>query len=491
MMSSDPYKIPTFSKPEKELTFLTSEKGNFTYGNLYGFTNWLAEKTSEIHFSEEKPLLICGSSSDEIIFLIAACFLLKIPFLSLHEEFSDSDAKGLKSQIDPHVIFTDEPDRFKTVFDAQRIKIGEEQLTLQGEFEKSVFTLSEPNETAGLFLTSGSTGTPKIVPINRRQVFFAIEASANNFKPGKNKYWLLCLPLNHVGGISIILRSLLYGSAIYRLDSFDTDTIRQLLSNNQYFEVASMVPTMLVNLMDDTHFQTHSKFKAILLGGGLISIELIEWAVTRGIPIVTSYGMTETFAQIAANPILNPSGTYLPKNSVGHLFSPNLIEIRDDNNKPLPNRESGQIWLKGPQVFDGYLAKELNHEVFDEDGWFNTGDYGYLNYRKQLYIETRRMDLIVTGGENVNPTNVEQAIETFPGISRSAVIGVQDKKWGQRVVAFYTTDTEQIDELKLKSYLREKLLSFQVPKEFIHKNELPHTSLGKIKKRELLRSYRY
>src|SRR6056297_173091 len=133
MMSSDPYKIPTFSKPEKELTFLTSEKGNFTYGNLYGFTNWLAEKTSEIHFSEEKPLLICGPSSDEIIFLIAACFLLKIPFLSLHEEFSDSDAKVLKSQIDPHVIFTDEPDRFKTVFDAQRIKIGEEQLTLQGE----------------------------------------------------------------------------------------------------------------------------------------------------------------------------------------------------------------------------------------------------------------------------------------------------------------------------------------------------------------------
>ena len=101
------------------------------------------------------------------------------------------------------------------------------------------------------------------------------------------------------------------------------------------------------------------------------------------------------------------------------------------------------------------------------------------------------MDLIVTGGENVNPTDVEQAIETYPGISRSAVVGVLDKKWGQRVVAFYTTEMEQIDELELKSYLKEKLLSFQVPKEFIHKNDLPATSLGKIKKRELLRSYRY
>ena len=490
-MSPDSFTIPTFSKPDKVLTFLSSEKGNFTYGNLYGFTKWLADRTEGAHFSKKKPLLICGPSSDEIIFLVAACFLLKIPFLSVHEEFSDSDAAILKSQIDPSFIFSDEPGRFKNVFNAKRIVIEKEHLILQSEYNESLFSISGADKAAGLFLTSGSTGTPKIVPINRRQVFFATEASANNFKPGKNTYWLLCLPLNHVGGISIILRSLLYGSAIYRLDSFDTQTIRNLLSSNRDFEVASMVPTMLINLMDDTHFQTHSGFKAILLGGGPISAELIEWAVTRGIPIVTSYGMTETFAQIAANPILNPSGVYLPKNSVGHLFSPNMIQIRDDKNEPLPNRESGQIWLKGPQLFDGYMTEELNQEVFDENGWFNTGDYGYLNYRKQLYIETRRMDLIVTGGENVNPTDVEQAIETFPGISRSAVVGVQDKKWGQRVVAFYTTEMEQIDELELKSYLKEKLLSFQVPKEFIHKNDLPATSLGKIKKRELLRSYRY
>ena len=489
-MSSGLHKIPTFSKPEKELTFLTSEEESYTYEDLFGFTKWLQKKTEGLHFSEQKPLLICGASSDEIIFVVAACFLLKIPFLSLHEEFSVSDARVLKSQIDPPLIFSDDPDRFKTVFDVKQIEINKEQLKLKSEFDESAFTLSDIDQIAGLFLTSGSTGTPKIVPIKRRQVIYAAEASANNFKPGKNKYWLLCLPLNHVGGISIILRSILYASAIYRVDSFETDTIRLLLSNNQDFEVASMVPTMLVNLMDDTGFQTHPKFKAILLGGGPITPELIDWAVIRGIPIVTSYGMTETFAQIAANPILSPSGMYSPKNSVGRLFSPNQIEIRDDQQTPLPIRESGQIWLKGPQVFDGYLAKELNEDLFDDDGWFNTGDYGYLNYRKQLYIETRRMDLIITGGENVNPVDVERAIETYPGISRSAVIGVQDKKWGQRVVAFYTTELEQIDEEKLKSYLKDKILSFQVPKEFIHKKELPVTSLGKIKKNELLRSYR-
>jgi len=489
-MSSGQFKIPTFSTPEKELTFLTSEKGSYTYENLFGFTGWLAKETKDISVSVEKPLLICSSSSDEIIFLISACYLLKIPFLSLHEDFSAADAKTLKSQIDPSLIFTDDPEKFKAIFNARLINIGTEQLRLSGGFDESAFSISDPELVAGLFLTSGSTGTPKIVPIKRRQVLFAAEASANNFKPGENRYWLLCLPLNHVGGISIILRSILYNSAIYRLDSFDTEIIHQLLSENREFEVASMVPTMLINLMDYTGFQTHPKFKAILLGGGPITPELIEWSVTRGIPIVTSYGMTETFAQIAANPILNPSGIYTPKNSVGHLFPPNSIEIRDDNHKPLPNRESGQIWLKGPQICDGYLAEELNRDVFDDNGWFNTGDFGYLNYRKQLYIESRRTDLIITGGENVNPADVEQAIETYPGISRSAVVGVHDKKWGQRIVAFYTTESEQIDEAKLKNYLKDKLRAFQVPKEFIFKKELPVTSLGKIKKNELLRFYR-
>ncbi|PKD44188.1 AMP-binding protein [Rhodohalobacter barkolensis] len=479
-----------FQNPDKSLIFLASDRNEYTYQNLYGFTDWLLKKTEGVSFSAHKPLLICSPSSDEVIFLISACFLLKIPFISLHEDFSDSDAEKLKDQIDPALIYTTDENRFDQTFTASNLQISNDELLRTADFNTTSFSLHDPEQIAGLFLTSGSTGTPKIVPIKRRQVFFAAQASAENFKPGKNKYWLLCLPLNHVGGISIILRSLLYGSAIYRVDKFETEEVSNLLANHREFEVASMVPTMLINIMDDSHFQTHPKFKAILLGGGPITLELIEWAITRGIPIVTSYGMTETFAQIAANPILSPSGMYSPKNSVGRLFPPNSIEIRNDEGAALPLRESGQIWLKGPQIFDGYLSEDLNEIVFDENGWFKTGDFGYLNFRKQLFIETRRTDLIITGGENVNPHDVEQVIETFPGISRSAVIGVHDKKWGQRVVAFYTSDMDQIDETELKTYLKKELLAYQVPKELIRKDSLPVTALGKIKKRELLRSYR-
>ncbi|WP_141691608.1 AMP-binding protein [Rhodohalobacter halophilus] len=444
---------------------------------------------SGIKISETTPLFICHKSDDRVLFLIAACFLLKIPFISVHEEFSENDANSLKKQLNPAAVFSDSDTNFDAIFEADKISITNQQLCLKSEYIENSFSLYEPDDTAGLFLTSGSTGVPKIVPIKRRQVLFASRASADNFQPGVNKYWLLCLPLNHVGGISIILRSLLYGSAIYRIDSFEADKVSRLLSDHRDFEVASMVPTMLINMMDDTGFQTHSNFKAILLGGGPISQELIEWASTRGIPIVTSYGMTETFAQIAANPILQPRGMYFPKNSVGTLFQPNSIEIRDEDGNIQHTRESGQIWLKGPQIFDGYLDEELNEMVFDNNGWFKTGDYGYLNHRKQLFVETRRTDLIITGGENVNPPDVEQIMDTYPGIARSAVVGVHDIKWGQRVVAFYE-EKDNVDIHELRNFLKKKLLAFQVPKEFIKLKKIPVTSLGKIKRKELIRLYK-
>ena len=490
MTDNSRHNAPFFPVPAENNRFLASEKEEYDYQNLFGFAEWLSEETDEINFSETAPLFICHQSDDKVLFLIAACYLLKIPFISVHEDFSENDARSLKSLIQPPLIFSDRSGDFDKIFSARELHISDSQLNLKGTFNSKLFSLQDSEKIAGLFLTSGSTGVPKIVPIKRRQVLFATKASGENFKPGINKFWLLCLPLNHVGGISIILRSLLYGSAIYRIDSFDSGKVSRLLAENRDFEVASMVPTMLINMMDDSKFQTHPKFKAILLGGGPITPELIEWAATRGIPIVTSYGLTETFAQIAANPILLPRGMYFPKNSVGTIFQPNSIQIRDDEGKKQHIRESGQIWLKGPQVFDGYLADELNKSVFDSEGWFNTGDYGYLNYRNQLFVETRRTDLIITGGENVNPENVEQVINSFPGILQSGVVGIHDKKWGQRVVAFYSTTGEDIELNELKNFLKEELLAFQIPKEFIRLNELPVTSLGKIKRKELIQAYK-
>src|SRR5690625_4708086 len=259
----------------------------------------------------------------------------------------------------------------------------------------------------GYFFTSGSTVQPKIVPLKRRQILYATRASSENFRPDPDHYWLLCLPLNHTGGATIVIRCLLYHACIYRMERFDASQIARFLSEDKRFQVASMVPTMLRRLLEDRQFRVHIDFQAILLGGAALSQQMIQEAEVRGIPVVASYGMTETCGQIAANAFLKPSGIYHPKKSVGRIIPPNGPDVRHEDGSPLPANESAMLWLRGPQMFDAYVNAADNKGSFDEAGWLKTADRGDLNRTGQLSIESRRSDLIVTGGENVKPFEVE------------------------------------------------------------------------------------
>jgi O-succinylbenzoic acid--CoA ligase len=200
--------------------------------------------------------------------------------------------------------------------------------------------------------------------------------------------------------------------------------------------------------------------------------------------------MTETCAQIAANPMLRSGGMYIPKKSVGRVFEPNEIDIRDDNGNSLPYLESGQIWLKGPQVFDGYHQEELNRAAFDSDGWFNTGDFGHINRKKHLFVESRRTDLIISGGENISPVEVEDALKKLGIVNDAAVVGVPDREWGQKAVAFIRTENQQsADPDSLRIQLKGALQTFKIPKEFVVIDEIPKTSTGKIRRKELRDNY--
>jgi len=478
--------------PDVNCTFLTSKYQTYHYRQLFGFTKWLHQELSgkNIHPSEQAPLLIFADNSDEVIFLIAASFLLNIPIYPLHPESTTPEIDQALDQITPSARFYGNKNPFEKLDTIPAISIQPRHINIPDEFDSGLFTLKDTDSYAGFFLTSGSSAKAKIVPIKRKQVFAAAEASSDNLKPDKNRYWLLCLPLNHVGGINVIYRSLIYQSAIYTVPSFDTDEIRILLNNNPTFEAASMVPTMLSKLMEDKFFKPHIDFQGLLLGGGPIDPNMIDRAVTRGIPVITSYGMTETCAQIAANPMLNPGGRYIPKRSVGSVFKENSVEIRSENGTPVRYNEPGQIWLKGPQLFEGYLNPSDSRHVFDPDGWFNTGDYGHLNKYGHLFVENRREDRIITGGENVDPMEVELEINKIDSISESAVIGVPDKKWGQKVIAFIVPNGDSVPSLdEIEVRLKDSLRGFKVPKEFIQLESLPKTPLMKVKKGELLKIY--
>jgi O-succinylbenzoic acid--CoA ligase len=488
--------IPTFPPPREDDLFLGSSFGLHSYGDLKKFKRFFLQFLYDFDHNFEKPVGFLAPSSDTLIFAITSCWNLGIPFVCFDTKASSNELNQQFKQADPGLVFTGQ--QLHTKIDHSNT-IDIMQLDLKRSldievvlgFEAKNFTpATEPDNVFGYFFTSGTTtGTPKIVPLKRRQMLFAAKASSENFKPRKNHFWLLCLPLNHIGGISIILRSLLYGSAIFRMKSFHPKMITTFLTENKLFQAASLVPTMLKRLLEQSGFFVHQNFKAILLGGGPIEADLIKECRDKGIPLVPSYGMTETCAQIAANPILKPSGTYGPLKSVGTVFEPNKIQIRDENNEAVNMNTTGELWIKGPQLFDGYLNLD-NNDFFDEDGWFRTGDFGYFNANKQLFIDSRRSDRIVTGGENVSPFEVESELEKITPITEAAVIGLPDKEWGQKVVAVVVTKAEQsINSDNIQQQLKERITAHKVPKKIIQTDSLPRTRSGKIVRGKLLKLF--
>ncbi|PAU95925.1 hypothetical protein CK503_00845 [Aliifodinibius salipaludis] len=479
--------MPIFSAPREDDLFLGSSFGLHSYGDLKQFERFFLQFLFDFDHNFEKPVGFLAPSSDTLIFAIAACWNLGIPFVSFDTKATSTELNRQFEQVDPGLIFANQALQSK-IDHRDTIDIKQLDLTRSLDIDvvlgfeaKNYSPTTEPDNIFGYFFTSGTTtGTPKIVPLKRRQMLFAAKSSAKNFKPRKNHFWLLCMPLNHIGGISIILRSLLYGSAIFRMKSFHPKMIATFLTENKLFQAASLVPTMLRRLLERSDFFVHQNFKAILLGGGPVNTDLIKECRNKGIPLVPSYGMTETCAQIAANPILKPSGTYGPLKSVGTVFEPNHIQIRDENDKAASINTTGEIWIKGPQVFDGYLNLD-NKNFFDEDGWFRTGDFGYFNAKNQLFIDSRRSDRIVTGGENVSPFEVESKLNKLTHVKEAAVFGITDNEWGQKVAAVVVTKNgEPINSASIKESLKQSLADYKVPKEIIQVDTLPKTRTDKV-----------
>lgn len=495
-MEPKTYTIPTFDAPDPDSLFLASRHGLRTYADLERYQNFFLQLLHDFEVDPARPIGFLIHSCDELILAIASCWKLGIPFVCFNPTATSFELKRQIQQINPGVLFVE-----KEL--SKNLPAGNQVYLKQLDVEKALSVKLEPSEQVrqynpdtgpeqvfGYFLTSGTSGFPKMVPLKRRQMLYAAASSAQNFRPGVNHFWLLCLPLNHIGGVSIILRSLLYGSGIYRMNNFDEQMVATFLSENKLFQVASLVPTMLKRLVDIQAFQTHKNFKAILLGGGPVDPALLDRSVKKGIPLVSSYGMTETCAQISANPLLEPSGIYAPIKSVGTVFEPNEIEIRDDTGKALGANNPGSIWLKGPQMFGGYLNTDLNNEMFDKNGWFNTGDFGHLNGNGQLFIESRRSDLIITGGENVSPYEVESELEKIDPITEAAVLGIPDGEWGQQVVAVVVAKTKKkIQTEEIQNKLKERITSFKVPKQIVQIDSLPKNHSGKIIRGELLKFF--
>jgi o-succinylbenzoate---CoA ligase len=369
-----------------------------------------------------------------------------------------------------------------------------------------------------ILFTSGTSGKPKAVPLTFANHFYSALASAYRIGTLPHDLWLSCLPLYHVGGLAVIFRSCLYGTAVDLHPRFDPDAINHSLDHKP-ISLISLVPTMLYRLLPGRiHWPT--SLRLILLGGAAADPALIEQANALPrrsvaseqysvfseqysvssekakvdsepfiIPVVApTYGLTEASSQVAT---ILPAEAARKPGSVGKPLLFTTVKIVDEQGNECPPGKIGEIVVSGPTVMAGYLdtsnqpflrnTQYTIRQTAPNKTGFATGDMGYLDEDGDLWVVQRRSDLIVSGGENVYSAEVEGVIRGHEGVTAVAVVGLPHPEWGQQVAAAVVlAEDSRLTAAELLDYCQTRLARYKLPRRLLFVTQLPQTASGKI-----------
>ena len=329
--------------------------------------------------------------------------------------------------------------------------------------------------------SSGTSGRPKGVVLTYNNLYQSAMSSAYRLGVLPDDRWLCPLPLYHVGGLSIILRSLLYGTAVELMSNpkFDVDVLNQVLTQRP-ITLVSLVPTMLLRLLDARRQAWNPKLRLVLLGGEAPSAELLARCREAEVPIATTYGLSEAASQVAT---ATPRQVRHKPSSVGKPLLFTQVCIIDKQGQDAPSKALGEVIVKGPTVMRAYDNDPAATNRALRKGWLHTGDIGYLDEDGDLTIVHRRSDLIVTGGENVYPREVENALRRHPAIKEAVVVGVADAEWGQQVAAaIQVKHGKSLSPQEVMRFAREELAGYKIPRQIRFVDTFPRTASGKIQR---------
>ncbi|HSJ84672.1 MAG TPA: AMP-binding protein [Acidimicrobiia bacterium] len=311
----------------------------------------------------------------------------------------------------------------------------------------------DPAGAASVVFTSGSTGRPKGARLTLENWSAAAGASMAHLGHDEGDVWLLAMPLHHVAGLSIVVRSVYAGGSVRMLSGFDPASFARELRGG--VTMASVVPTMLSRLLE-IEPGPYQGLKGMLVGGGPIPAGLLERAAAAGLPVLPTYGLTETCGQVAT---LRPGSALENK---AHPLPGVELRIEPD----------GRIAVRGPMVSPGYVGEP--DRVPGE--WFVSGDLGRLDDDGALRVTGRADTVIVSGGENIDPGVVEETMSRVHGVEASLVLGLPSEEWGMELVCLYVGEASPT---RIESYLRNRLARFMIPKRWLRVEALPQTPLGK------------
>ena len=438
----------------------------YTYNDIYRGVVHIARKLEPLQASR---IAILSDNSVTMAIYVLATMVVHKELLLLNVHLKPKEIKNQLAQLDVTTVLHSVERREQLPNSISTIVFESLERILSDEEADDTFDWTfEDRDIAVIMNTSATTGQFKSVPLRWGQIRAHVQASREVLGKNEQDNWLMILPLFHVSGLSILLRSLYNGTAVTILPKYDEAQVLKLIESEN-INMMSLVPTILTQLEPKI---THHKLRVILLGGEFIPMALIDACEEKSLPIYKTYGMTETFSQSVTFSVLD----YPHK--------------RDSVGKPLPGMQVridkpdadgvGEIHLTGPMVMTGYIDKE------PIDGDLNTDDIGYVDEDGFVYILNRRKDLIISGGENIYPKELEDLVYTLSSVKECAVVPVPDPKWGQvpaLFVAFH--DGESMTADAILSFMTNSLAKYKIPKYVKILPALPRNGTGKIVRNEL------
>ena len=420
-----------------------------------------------------------------------------VPFVPLNYRLTDIEIEALLKRVTPAYLVT-QADRVATlgsvgqvdaVACADFLDAGQHTQAVEGEWSM------DPDEVAVLLFTSGTTGEPKAAVLRHKHLVSYILSSVEFASASEEEASLVCVPPYHIAGIAAVMSSVYSGRHVIQLPNFTAQAWVQLARQHKVSS-AFVVPTMLARIVE--HLEAEGSetadmpnLKSLAYGGGKMPLSVIEKAMKffPNTDFSNAYGLTETSSTIC---VLGPdehreavasTDPQIRRRlvSVGRALPGVEIAIRDDEGKVLKAGGRGEIYVRGEQVSGEY---EGRGSVTDAEGWFPTRDAGSMDEEGYLFLEGRADDVIVRGGENLSPGEIEDVMLTHPDVADVAVVGIPDEQWGEAVAAAVVAKPgASIDIEALKTIINEQLRSSRVPAVISVWAELPYNETGKLLRR--------
>jgi O-succinylbenzoic acid--CoA ligase len=480
--------LPNWLKKRAELTpdrlaIIVPNGEQLTFGELDQKARKLASKLSFIDKGDHVALLL--SNTVESVLLLYGLQYIGATAVLLNTRLTPHELEWQITDANSQFFIFDEPNlqKAKAIGNSSLNveKFALEDVCLRKSGQVALKEEVNLDEVHSLIYTSGTTGKPKGVMLTYGNHWWSATGSALNLGSHLEDRWLCCLPIFHVSGLSILMRSVLYGIPVVLFSAFEPTKINKAIRDYEV-TIISVVSVMLDQMLDEKVESFHS-IRCVLLGGGPAPMPLLEKCKALSIPVFQTYGMTETASQIVT---LSPEYMLSKLGSAGKPLFPAQLRIMEGPVEKAYS-EIGEIVVKGPNVTKGYYNRSEATNSSIKGGWLYTGDLGFIDEDGFLYVVDRRSDMFVSGGENIYPAEIESVLLEHEGVQEVGVTGLEDLQWGKVPIAFIkVSDDFDLSEDDIIKFCKTRLAKYKVPKQVYVVNELPRNAAKKLLRRELL-----